>query len=63
MMLHSGKIEHRDKFPNILLLLHFKGEPVRSLEKCGNVGLARQWMIVFRYSVERLEHEGNFSRR
>ena len=32
------------------------------LEKHRNVGLGRQWMIMVRYPVKRLEHEGNFSR-
>ena len=60
-MLPAGKIEHRDKFSNVLSFLNFKGERIRRLEKHRNVGLGRQWMIVVCYPVERLEHEGNFS--
>ena len=61
MMLHARKIKHRDKFPNVLSFLNFKGERIRRLKKHRNVGLGRQWMIMVRYPVERLEHEWNFS--
>ena len=60
-MLHARKIKHRDKFPNVLSFLDFKGERIRRLEKHGNVGVGSEGMIVLRCSVKRLEHEGNVS--